>query len=69
MSSLETGYFSRSPYDQGAADRYYGRKYHPRIDNEVREYIEKEYKRGWNEELDRKEWGEGVFAPQQADRD
>ena len=62
MSSLETGYFSRSPYDQGAADRYYGRKYRPRIDNE------EEYKRGWNEELDRKEWGEGVFAPQQANR-
>jgi hypothetical protein len=58
---------SSVPYKQGAADRYYGRKHHPRIDNEVREYIEKEYKRGWNEEQDRKDWGDGQFAPQQAD--
>ena len=29
MSNLETGYFSHSPYDRGAADRYYGRAYSP----------------------------------------
>ena len=58
---------SSVPYEQGAADRYYGRKPNPRVDNEVRKYIEKEYKRGWNEEQDRKDWGDGQFAPQQAD--
>jgi hypothetical protein len=52
---------SSVPYKQGAADRYYGRKYQPRMSEE-------EYKRGWNEEQDRKDWGDGQFAPQQADR-
>ena len=60
---------SSVPYKQGAADRYYGRKYRPRIDNVTRDYIEEEYKRGWNEEQDRKDWGDGQFAPQQADKE
>ena len=55
------------PYNQGAADRYYGRRPWSRVDNEVRQYIHEEYKRGWNEEEDRKDWGDGQYAPQQCD--
>ena len=85
MHNLETGYFSRSSYDRGAADRYYGRAYSPHYHSSftdpsagecfrvvtcenMTDQEMYEYKKGWNEELDRKEWGEGVFAPQQANR-
>ena len=52
------------PYNQGAADRYYGRNPWPR---EVLGDRWEEYKRGWNEEEDRKDWGDGQYAPQQCD--
>jgi hypothetical protein len=58
-----------SPQDRGSADRYYGRPYEPhwypegtgkgtRITEELmsNEQIE-EYKYGWENEEDRKDWG------------
>ena len=75
---------SSEPYKQGAADRYYGRKYQPcykkfftepdhgtcyrviKCENMTEQEM-LDYKRGWNEEQDRKDWGDGQFAPQQAD--
>jgi hypothetical protein len=57
-------------YDRGSADRYYGRPYLMTavFDRAVpsKEDLE-EYKRGWNEEKDRKDWGDGQYAPQQCD--
>ena len=58
---------SSEPYKQGVADRYYGRKYRPKYEWGYPEL--EEYKRGWNEEQDRKDWGDGQFAPQQADKE
>lgn len=62
-----------SPYDRGSADRYYRRPYEPhyytgasyqsdRIEEAdmTPEQI-RQYKLGWDEEQDRKDWGEGGF--------
>ena len=58
-----------SPQDRGSADRYYGRLYNPhywpagtgkviRIDCEqMTEEQIAEYKYGWDNEDDRKDWG------------
>jgi len=68
-----------SPYDRGGADRYSGRSYNPhRVDfinsrgytvkTEDLSQIEiSEYNDGWNMELGRKDYGEGLFAPEQQD--
>ena len=69
-----------SPYDRGGADRYYGRPYNPHFfagdtystdmfdrhsmtDQEI-----EEYRQGWNDMTDRKDWGVGDFAPEQSDQ-
>ncbi len=56
---------ARSPQDRGSADRYYGRQYNPHyildsgetvnIDKMTEEQIA-EYRQGYEEETDRKEW-------------
>ena len=65
-----------SPYDRGWADRYYGRPYTPHFFegatysspevtevNMTPEQIE-EYRQGWNDnQEDRKDWGDGDYAP------
>lgn len=57
-------------YSRGSADRYYGRPYlmtavfDRALSVSSKEDLE-EYKRGWNEEEDRKDWGDGQYAPQQ----
>lgn len=66
-----------SPYECGAADRYYGRRYNPhyekfyprfmRVEDLTADEVE-EYTAGWNEETDRKDWGDGQYAYQQSDR-
>jgi hypothetical protein len=55
-------------YDRGSADRYYGRRFAPhyyrgatgsseRVESADMTPEERDaYKRGWNEETDRKEW-------------
>ena len=54
----------RTPYDTGAADRYYGRRFLPRYTNVWGKVIDdltpkqtEEYKNGYDEEEDRKDWG------------
>lgn len=62
------------PYDRGSADRYYGRQFHPHYYNdgiriEVEDMTKRqrlEYKIGWNQTDDRKDWGDG-FARQGSD--
>lgn len=57
------------PYDRGSADAYYGRKFNPhyyigatgrglpiKIDPDTPEFDA--YKAGWDEEDDRKNWGD-----------
>lgn len=58
------------PYDRGSADRYYGRGYHPhyyvgatystaRVEKEAMTEEEiAEYKRGYEEQYDTKDWGD-----------
>ena len=56
-----------SPMDRGSADRYYGRPYEPhyypqgtykgvRVTKLTRQQIS-DYKYGWDNEEDRKDWG------------
>ena len=66
-----------SPYDRGSADRYYGRQFAPqyyRDGGHVRVEIDLmtaeeifDYKVGWNGCLCRKDWGGGIYAPEQSD--
>ena len=70
-----------APYDRGSADRYYGRQFAPHYylrkfpgqgskligedmmtDEEIYEY-----KVGWNNCICRKDWGDGLSAPEQSD--
>ncbi len=52
-------------YNRGSADRYYGRPYlFSDYAISSKDDLE-EYKRGWNEEEDRKDWGDGQYALQQ----
>lgn len=68
-----------SPYDRGSADRYYGRPANPHFyagdtystdkfdrhsmsDEEIAEYY-----KGYNEEEDRKDWGDDTPEPQEVD--
>jgi hypothetical protein len=56
------------PYDRGAADRYYERPYSPHYfvgetysskkinESEMTQKEIDEYRRGWDNEVDRKEW-------------
>ena len=52
-----------SPYDRGSADRYYGRAFNPhhRLNgDEVTDLTPEqiaEYRAGWNEETESKDWG------------
>lgn len=54
----------RRPYNAGGADRYYGRQFSPNFSYKGVKFLSqemtleqrKEYERGWDEELDRKEW-------------
>ena len=58
-----------SPKDRGSADRYYGRPFEPHwypkgtyngkrieVDEMSSDQVE-EYKEGWNNEINRKNWG------------
>lgn len=55
----------RGPYSAGGADRYYGRPYAPNFTYHGYQYAEsemtpeqiEEYRLGWNQETDRKDWG------------
>ena len=69
-----------SPYDRGSADRYYGREYQPHMidffkgpgvrikEDELSQEQLAEYKLGWNQTDDRKDWGAGRYAPEQLNR-
>lgn len=55
----------RKPYSAGGADRYYGRQFSPNFtcngvkitkDEMTAEQIA-EYTQGWDDELDKKDWG------------
>ena len=69
-----------SPYDRGSTDRYYGREYQPHMidffkghgvrikEDELSQEQLDEYKLGWNQTDDRKDWGAGRYAPEQLNR-
>lgn len=66
---METNKRHGGPYDRGSADRYYGRMYNPHYfvgDTNKSELVPREkmtpreimeYNLGWDEEDDRKDWG------------
>ena len=70
MARSETEHNTRhgGPYDRGSADRYYGRRFNPHYfvggthqTPEITDLKPEEiaaYQAGWDEETDRKDWGE-----------
>ena len=69
-----------SPYDRGSADRYYGRPFNPHFyagDSYTSDKFDRhsmtdeeieEYRLGWEEEDDRKDWGVD-YVPEHDDQD